>query len=216
MNNLPRRTDRPGPRGLDPANLVKVALRVIKETGESDFSLRKVAVAAGVNPMTLIHHFGSKVGLDRAMADSLIALLAVPDETRPWKDCLRDLAQDYRRLAQDYPEVFPRLADFYVTGPADARVAEHVYRALLGAGFPAARAASYLLGYYALVIGLCTAEIRGMLSAPPERKESDVRALANYESDELWATRMLLPEIAAVRTEEVFDTTLQAWLDGLI
>ncbi len=149
------------------------------------------------------------------MADSLNALLPVPDETRPWKDCLRTLADDYRRVAQEYPEVFPRLFDFYVTGPADARIAEHVYRTLLGAGFPPDRAATYLLGYYAVVIGLCTAEIRGLLSAPPERKEADVKSLANYDSPELCATRMLLPEIAAVRTEDVFGAAIDAFLRGL-
>lgn len=209
------RSDKPGPRGLDPAELVQVAMRVIRETGTADFSLRKVAVAAGVNPMTLIHHFGSKEGLDRAMADSLNALLSPPDPRLAWQERLWHVARQYRTIASVHPEVFPLLANFYVTGPADARIAEHVYRALLNANFAPDRAATYLLGFYALVIGLCTAEIRGLLSAPPARKEAEVRALANYESEELWATRQLLPHIAAVRAEDVFDATLGAFLKGL-
>lgn len=193
---------------------MQVALEVIEEVGAAEFSIRKVATSIGCNPMAILYHFGSKDGLERAMADAINAQLKPPPASLPWQDRLQSVASQYRRVAMRYPNTFPLLASFYVTGPADATIAEHIYRALLDAGLGPKQVAHHLLGFYALIIGLCIAEIRGLLSAPPDEKKREVAALI-AENPELWATQKLMPHLTATRAENVFQMTLEAFIRGL-
>lgn len=203
-----------GPKGLAPQDIIEAALMLIARVGAEEFSVRKLAGVMGCNPMAILYHFGSKTDLNRAMVETINAELVPPASDLPWKTRLREIASQFRALAAMHPNVFPMLADFYVSGPADVRNAEHVYRALLEAGLPEGKVAHLLLGFYALVIGLCAAEIRGLLSTPPADKEREVSQLIS-DAQDLWATRKLMPFLTAAKAEDVFWLTLDAYLDGL-
>jgi AcrR family transcriptional regulator len=60
------------------------ALRLFAERGHAAVSVRQIAVAAGVSPALVLHHFGSKDGLreavDRYAAAQFDALLEAPEE----------------------------------------------------------------------------------------------------------------------------------------
>ena len=54
------------------ANIRNAALRLFAERGHDAVTLREIAVAAGVSPALVVHHFGSKEGL-RAAVDGYAA-----------------------------------------------------------------------------------------------------------------------------------------------
>jgi AcrR family transcriptional regulator len=67
------------------ARIREAALRLIAERGVARTSVRAVAQATGVSPGLVIHHFGSKAGLCRAVDDAVVtrftaALSEVPIE----------------------------------------------------------------------------------------------------------------------------------------
>lgn len=60
--------------------MLAAALRLLDERGAEAFTLRALADALGVNPMTLHHRFGDRDGLVQAMADRVYSAAAAPDQ----------------------------------------------------------------------------------------------------------------------------------------
>jgi len=82
-----------GQRGLDDAALLEVALAEMERSGVENFSLRSAARAIGCDPAALIYHFGSREGLERAVADRLHAAIVAPDRKLPWRKRLISMAR---------------------------------------------------------------------------------------------------------------------------
>src|SRR4029078_2806943 len=62
-----------GRRGLDRDAILDTPFDMMSRVGEVDFSLRKLGSNIGVDPMTVLHHFGSKDELLRRIADRALA-----------------------------------------------------------------------------------------------------------------------------------------------
>ncbi|MFI7720522.1 TetR/AcrR family transcriptional regulator, partial [Acinetobacter baumannii] len=74
--------------------------------GEAGFSVRKLAAHVGVDPMTVLHHFQSKDGLLRQIADHALATVDLPQPTGDWRADLQRVADGYRDLARRHPRIF--------------------------------------------------------------------------------------------------------------
>ncbi|MGB3020622.1 MAG: helix-turn-helix domain-containing protein, partial [Methyloceanibacter sp.] len=72
-NSRPR-----GRRGLDRNALLEAAFDMLSRDGEAGFSVRKLGLRIGVDPMTVLHHFGSKHELLRRIADRALATVELP------------------------------------------------------------------------------------------------------------------------------------------
>lgn len=74
-------------RGLRPETIVAVAQALISEHGLEWFSMRKLAAALDVNPMTVYLRFDSKDDLLDAVARRGLADVRLPDPSdEPWED----------------------------------------------------------------------------------------------------------------------------------
>jgi len=62
-----------GRRGLDRNAILDAAFDMLSRDGEVGFSVRKLGSRIGVDPMTVLHHFGSKDELLRRIADQALA-----------------------------------------------------------------------------------------------------------------------------------------------
>jgi len=58
--------------------LLDATLNYVAEKGLSDFTLRSVAASIGTSHRMLIHHFGSKAGLERAIVERTTEILTSP------------------------------------------------------------------------------------------------------------------------------------------
>lgn len=108
------------------SSLVAAALKVLEETGESQFSTRAVCTLAKVSAPTLYHHFGSADGLlsaaiTEAFAQFLVSKTAGPEAVDA-VDTLRQGWDNYVRFAADRPRLYAAM----------------VARVLQGATIPAA------------------------------------------------------------------------------
>ena len=174
---MSKKSVHPGPKGLSPDEIVKVAVALMEDEGENGFSIRKLASKVGCDPMAVLYHFRSKAGLERAMADALNAELTPVDPAAPWRARLAHLARQYRELALRYPRTFPLLMRFWVTGPADYRHAEMIYAALADAGLNDRQMVDVCFGLYASILGLAVAEVGGMLRPATPEDIAEVKAL---------------------------------------
>jgi TetR/AcrR family tetracycline transcriptional repressor len=64
--------------------IVSTAVSLTAEHGLDELSMRTLAVALGVTPMTVHHHVGDKSRLVELVADAVVAAVPVPDEALPW------------------------------------------------------------------------------------------------------------------------------------
>jgi AcrR family transcriptional regulator len=200
------------PRGLERAQILEEAFRLIAKIGEADFSVRKLAAVIGVDPMTVLHHFGSKEELLRAIADRALQSIEVAEQRGCWQSDLRAVADAYRSLARRYPRVFHLHFRFHATGPADHASSELVYRALIDAGLEPTEAAGIGLAFYAFVLGFAQAEIEGLLRPIAGAEAAELAAL-NPEA--FPATRALLPAFRALNSDDAFKAAIDCFIGGI-
>lgn len=90
------------------ARIRESALRLFAERGPDGVTIRDIAAAAGVSPALVLHHFGSKEGLRRAVDDYAAAAFDAIVEGLAGQD-LGDLVTEGRAgtLADAFAHAFP-------------------------------------------------------------------------------------------------------------
>lgn len=204
--------DRPrrGQRGLDDARLVTAALAEMERAGVEDFSLRSAARAIGCDPAALIYRFGSREGLERAVADRLHEGIGRPDPSLPWRERLLTMARQYRAVAQAYPRTFPLLMRHWTTGPQDLALADATLAALAEAGLPDAVLPAVECGFYAALLGLCAGEVGGLVGRPGPATLKQIGAAAGLET-----IPRLLPVLRKTGADDIFEATMAVIMDGI-
>lgn len=92
---------------LTPEEIYATALRLVNEGGVEALSMRKLAAALDVNPMSLYHHVESKTALIDQICLTMAERLEIPVmDGAPWQERLRALGHAYRRLATTYPALW--------------------------------------------------------------------------------------------------------------
>jgi AcrR family transcriptional regulator len=199
-----------GQRGLDEAALLEAALAEMERSGVENFSLRSAARAIGCDPAALIYHFGSREGLERAVADRLHAAILAPDRARPWRERLTSMARQYRAVAQTYPRTFPLLMRYWTTGPQDLVLCDDTFAALAEAGIPSALLPAVECGFYAALLGLCAGEAGGLTGRPSTTVMKEIAGTPG-----LTTMQPLLPAIRKLDADAVFETHMTILLDGI-
>jgi AcrR family transcriptional regulator len=212
---VPRKTanSRPrGRRGLDRNVILDAAFDMLSRYGEVGFSVRKLGQRIGVDPMTVLHHFGSKDELMRRIADRALDTVELPLPSGDWRSDLRHVAAAYRDLAHRHPRLFHLHFRFHATGPADHASSEVVYRALRSAGLPDAEAAGLGLAFYAFILGYALAEAEGLLQPISDEDEAELKELDPLTCP---ATLALIPAFKALNPDAAFDASVAAFIEGI-
>lgn len=213
---MPRRSTRHAPsharKGVEKSTIAAAALEQIAGGGEASLTLRGLGQALDLDPMTLLHHFGTRENLLRAAADRLLEELDLPPAAGSWEGDLLAVAAAFRSLARRRPRAIELLWRFGATGRADYRQGERVYAAMLTAGLPDDLAARLGCTFYTLVLGLCVAEAGGMLQPAGAEERGELEALSPGTHP---ATRRLAPMFAAMDVDAAFADAVQAFLAGV-
>jgi AcrR family transcriptional regulator len=192
-----------GQRGLLEADLVQAALLEIERGGLDGFSLRCAARAIGCDVATLSYHFGSKQGLERAIADRLHGEVEAPKRYLKWEARFIGMARSYREIAKRYPNAFPLLLRFWTSGPRDLQIAEEWHQALYDAGLGETDIPAVGFATYAAILGVCAGEIGGLLDKPSAETLSEIEG-----QNDLPLTTKLLPIFADLGDDDVFDAAI--------
>jgi AcrR family transcriptional regulator len=156
------------------AALVRAAIELLEESGETELSLRAVARRVGVSPAAPYRHYADREALVsavaavgyRELAERLVA--AHPSPSTP--DQLASVAIAYVQFALDRPALFrimfgePCDRDNDERVAATAAVSQYV-RAIVERTFPQADAEALATAVWALVHGLAFLHLDGKLDA---------------------------------------------------
>lgn len=195
-----------------PTDMVQAALRLMEDAGPDRFSVRKLATTIGCDPMAILYHFKNKRGLERAMADALNAEIMPVKSEEHWRARLENLAGQYRELALKYPNTFPLLMQFWITGPADYRHAEMIYQAFHDAGLDEKKSVDLCFGWYASLIGLAAAEVCGMLKPA---SDDILKEIEQLPAEQFPRMKGLLPKFQKQSEGEAYWAAVKSILDGI-
>jgi AcrR family transcriptional regulator len=173
------------------AALVRAAMELLEERGETALSLRAVARCAGVSPAAPYRHYADREALVSAVATvgyrELAERLASAHPAPSTPEELASVAVAYVQFALERPSLFrvmfgePCEADNDERNAATAAVSHYV-RAIVERTFPEADAEALATAVWALVHGLAFLHLDGKLDASSpagvdERVTAAIRAL---------------------------------------
>lgn len=194
---------------LSTDRIVGTARELVDTEGLAAVSTRRLAAELGVSGPSLYNHFATKDEILEAVADSVSAQvdLSMFEDGRDWRTALRDWAVSYRGALRDHPNIVPVLAGGPGRRPAGLRLADAVYGAMVGAGWPPAQATSIgaLMRYF--IMGSALGSFAGGFV-------DDQSAYDPADYPHLGQAHRLAEQQEKI-DERAFETGLTALLDGL-
>lgn len=157
------------------------ALKFIDDRGLNALTLRALASSLGVYPAAVSWHAGNKDELLNAVANEVLAGVAVPEDGLSCHDWLTAFGVNFRAAVQRHPNTAPILGGTLLMTPALVPSLEGVLRRLETIGFEGRGLVQAYNVYAGYVIGYTINE----LSQKPERVSDDWEHLAEAFLDKL-------------------------------
>ena len=130
------------------------AFALAGESGIAALTIRSLAQALGVKPMSLYHYVANKDELLDGIVDLVFSQIELPSTTGPWREELHEWAHSARRVLARNSWAIALLESRATPGPATLRHHDRIIGVLRTAGFPVAMTAhayalldSYVYGF---------------------------------------------------------------------
>ncbi|MEU3606574.1 TetR/AcrR family transcriptional regulator [Streptomyces sp. NPDC035033] len=191
-----------GPAGLDRDRIVAASVRMLDRDGLAKLSMRRLAAELGVTAMSLYWYVDTKDDIIEYAIDTVygeIGLAAV-DEGRDWRERLRTLALQYRRMLVRHPWMSPCAGQYLNIGPNAIAVGAKIQETIAATGLPLSRRPSAMSAVFQFVYGY------GTIEAQFGRRAAE----AGMDSDDFYGA-----SIKAFRDDPAFMESLQPMVDLL-
>ncbi|MGW0465717.1 TetR/AcrR family transcriptional regulator [Streptomyces sp. NPDC003027] len=149
-----------GPAGLDRDRIVAAAIRMLDEEGLAKLSMRKLATELGVTAMSLYWYVDTKDDIIEYAVDTVYGEIDrdAVDAAGDWRDRIRVLALDYRRMLVRHPWMSPCAGQYLNIGPNAIAVGSKIQEAIRDTGLPIGRQPSAMSAVFQFVYGYGTIE----------------------------------------------------------
>jgi len=125
----------PRPRTLSRERIASEALAVADDVGMEALTIRRLAEALGVGPMSIYHYFPNKAAIIDAMVDAVFVQIALPPEDEDWRSAIRVRCVSAREVLNRHPWAPPYMESRTSPGPATLRHHDAVIGCLRRGGF---------------------------------------------------------------------------------
>jgi len=164
---------------LTEAEIVGAALRIARDAGVEDFSIRRLAGELGASPMSLYHYFSNKDALVERAVDEILGRIATPSpDARVWKERMRACGNQAVHVLAEHPGIARFLLSGRVT-PGVGRLLGYLTDELRNAGFDDRKAQDCLSVYCIFLFGV----IGSMAFALRPESSPDPHMSQAYPSD---------------------------------
>jgi len=195
-------------------HIIHAAFQLLDEAGIEGVSLRKVACSLGIRAPSLYWHFKNKQALIDAMADAMIAEVALDiPEGQPWRVTMHQIANEFRTAFKAHRDGARVYAGTFLATENVLRVGDATIAALVDAGASVEFAATTALDSIYYVMGFVIEE--QSLPDQPGAMEGVQQAffeLARARFPHCWEARDVLAE---PRFDERFTNGIDLILDGV-
>ncbi|MGY3337539.1 AcrR family transcriptional regulator [Streptomyces filamentosus] len=191
-----------GPAGLDRDRIVAASVRMLDRDGLAKLSMRRLAAELGVTAMSLYWYVDTKddiieYAIDTAYREiDLDAVAAGAD----WRERIRTLALDYRRMLVRHPWMSPCAGQYLNIGPYAIAVGSRIQEAIRETGLPLSGQPGAMSAVFQFVYGY------GTIESQFERRAAD----AGMSQDDFY-----YDSVAAFRDDPQFREALEPMTDIL-
>ena len=120
MANETMTTETPRP-GLTRERVITGAIELVDEIGIEAFTIRRLAAALDVKPMTIYHYVASKDKIIDGMVDNVFSEIALPPDDSEWQTAIRVRCRSARDVLRRHPWAPPLMESRLEPGPATLR-----------------------------------------------------------------------------------------------
>ncbi len=208
-----RRPRRSARAPLDRTQIVDAALAIIDRDGVEALSLRRLAEALGVTPMSLYWHVRDKDELLEFVGHAVFGEMEIPTPRGDWRDQLRDVHRAMFHGFLRHPNTGDILIGRARYGPAGIALFERILAILLGAGFTAEAAFDAYQSLYLFTLGSMASSSRS-----PEFREAQrqgVEYLGSLPGEQFPSIRAVAPVIGRRSIDEQFEVGLDIQIAGI-
>ncbi|MEU7149390.1 TetR/AcrR family transcriptional regulator [Streptomyces sp. NPDC045456] len=152
-----RKADQPA--GLDLDKIVAATVRLLDAEGLAKFSMRRLAAELGVTAMSVYWYVDTKDDLLELAMDAVAGELDLPDESEEgadWRDQLRHLAFEYRKLLLAHTWLPKLLGEYLNFGPRSMAFSNATLRVMARSGLSKESTSGALAAVYQFVYGFCS------------------------------------------------------------
>jgi AcrR family transcriptional regulator len=175
-------------------SILTAAMRLFGERGPAATSLREVAKAAAVSPALIVHHFGGKEGLVRAVDEAALREFASAYEaSEPLEGpaLLRQRAEQTARVMRERPDVCAYLGRALVEGTSGSA------------------------GLFRLTIEAGRSETEGLAAKGALREDADLLWAALQHFFLIWAPLSFMPLLEEVLEGPLLaEENLDRWVEA--
>jgi TetR/AcrR family transcriptional regulator, tetracycline repressor protein len=175
------------PPSLSESEIVTVALRLTREVGLDNLSMRALARELGAPSMTIYHYVPSKEALRELVIDHILSEIPIPGpDEGTWEERLRQLEREARRVFADHPGVSSQLGDGATA--EGTRLAEGVLSILRDGGFSPKAAVLCFATLYTFMTGQIDLDAMAdaIVSGSPRTTLEGVTSSTPFSRDELF------------------------------
>ncbi|MDI3331052.1 MAG: TetR/AcrR family transcriptional regulator [Micrococcus sp.] len=121
--------------------MLRSAVELADAQGLAALTIRSLARALGVKPMSIYHHVANKEAILDGIVDAVFGEIHVPSTHVPWREAITARLGSAREVLLSHPWAVPLMESRSSPGPATLRQHEATLAVLRGAGFPLPAAA---------------------------------------------------------------------------
>lgn len=160
---------------LSASRVIEAAVELADEIGIDALTIRRLATALDVKPMTLYHHVANKEAIVDGMVDAVFGEFEPPSSAQDgWRDAMQRRANSMREALARHPWATPLLDSRRTPGPNTLQLHEATLACLDHAGFSLAMAGHTVALLDAYVYGFALQE-----AALPATHGADIAQLAS-------------------------------------
>lgn len=115
--------------------VLRTAIAIADERGNSALTMRSLARELGVKPMALYHHLNNKAEILDGIIDSVFDQIGLPPTNVDWRSAMRQRAISARTVLSQHPWAIPLMESRTNPGPATLRHHDAVIGTFRRAGF---------------------------------------------------------------------------------
>lgn len=198
---------------LDRDRIVVAALRILDNQGVEALSLRRLADALGVTPMSIYWHVRDKAELFELVGQAVLAEVELPPTSGDWRQELRDLHRAMLVVLLKHPNALEVLIGRARYGAAGVTMFERLLSILLRAGLSPDEAFVAYMVLYEYLLGFAAVANR----APEfrEMQQQGVAYLLSLPAERFPSIAAVAPTIGRHPLEEQFEIGLEALIEGI-
>ena len=175
------------PPSLSESEIVTAALRLTREVGLDNLSMRALARELGAPPMNIYHYVPNKETLRDLVVNHILSEIPIPGPDKgTWEERLRQLEREARRVFTDHPGVSTQLGDRATA--EGTRLAEGVLSILRDGGFSPEAAVLCFTTLYTFMTGQIDLDAMAdaIVSRYPRTTLEGVTSATSFSRDQLF------------------------------